>query len=126
VGYRLLADVVVAIHFAFLAFVVIGGFLALRRPWVIWAHLAAAGWALAIVVVPGLECPLTYAENWARARAGLGTYGGGFIDRYVENVLYPARFTPLVQALVAASVLTSWYLVIRSRRGAPTATGDLR
>jgi hypothetical protein len=116
VGYRLLADVVVVFHFAFLGFLICGGFLALRWPRVIWAHLAAAVWAVAIVTVPGLVCPLTTAENWARVRAGIGAYSGGFIDRYIENVLYPVRYTPLVQALVAVAVLTSWCLVIRVRR----------
>lgn len=115
-GYRLLADAVVVIHFAFLAYVIGGGFLALRLRWAIWPHLAASAWAVAIVTVPGLVCPLTTAENWARHRAGDASYTGGFIDRYIENVLYPARLTPLVQVLVAAAVITSWILVVRARR----------
>ncbi len=115
-GYRGLAEVVVVIHFVFLAYVIGGGFLALRWRRTIWAHLAASAWAIAIITVPGLTCPLTRAENWARHRGGDASYTGGFIDRYIEGVLYPARFTPLVQVLVGASVLTSWFLFVRSRR----------
>jgi hypothetical protein len=113
--YRALADTVVAAHFAFLVFVLFGGFAAVRWRWLRWAHLAAVGWAVAIVAVPGLVCPLTVAENWARERAGLSSYTGGFIDRHVEGVLYPARYTPLVQAAVALLVLSSWVVCWRAR-----------
>jgi Protein of Unknown function (DUF2784) len=121
VGYRVLAAVVVAVHFAVLGYIVVGGFIALRWRRTIWAHFAAAAWALAIVTVPSLVCPLTTAENWARERGGYGAYRGGFINRYVENVIYPASLTPFVQALVAIAVLTSWFLVYRSRRPPSTA-----
>jgi hypothetical protein len=113
--YGALADAVVATHFAFLAFVLFGGFAAVHWRWLRWPHVAAVGWALAIVVVPGLLCPLTVAENWARRRAGHTSYSGGFIDRYVEGVIYPARFTPLVQVVVVLLVLTSWLLWWRVR-----------
>jgi hypothetical protein len=115
-GYRVAADVVVVIHFAFLAYVIGGGFLALRWRWSIWPHLGACTWAIAILTVPGLVCPLTTAEAWARHRAGDASYSGAFINQYIEGVLYPARLTPLVEVLVGASVLTSWALVIRLRR----------
>jgi hypothetical protein len=116
VGYRWLAGVVVGVHFVFLGYVLSGGFIALRWRWTIWPHIAASVWAISIVTIPGLVCPLTTAENWARHRAGYASYTGGFINRYIENVLYPARLTPLVQVLVGLSVLTSWFLFVRSRR----------
>lgn len=115
-GYRVLADAIVAVHFVFLGYVVVGGFIALRWRWTIWTHLAAGAWAVAIVTVPGLVCPLTRAQNWAAHRGGEAQYTGGFIDRYVENVLYPARYTPVVQVLVGLAVLTSWALFYRSGR----------
>ncbi|WP_432420659.1 DUF2784 domain-containing protein [Nocardia farcinica] len=67
-GYRLLADLTACAHFAFVAYVVLGGFLAWWRPWAFWPHLAAAGWGLGSVVA-GYDCPLTDLENWARRRA---------------------------------------------------------
>ena len=42
VGYRLLADLTMLVHFTFLAFVVFGGFLAWNWPRVIWSHLLTA------------------------------------------------------------------------------------
>lgn len=115
-GYRAVVVAVVAVHFAFLAFVIAGGYLALRRRRLIWAHAAACAWAVAIVTWPGLLCPLTVAENWARRHAGMSSYTEGFIDRYVKGVLYPAGYTTAVQALVAVAVLTSWILWYRRWR----------
>ena len=107
-AYRLLADVVMVVHFGFIAFVVLGGFLAWRWRWVVWAHVPAALWGLSIVTV-GTPCPLTWAEDWARARAGQqGLKPTGFIDTYLEGVIYPTQYASLLQALAGAAVLISW------------------
>ena len=115
----MLVAVVVAVHFAFLAWVIAGGFAALWRRWLIWVHLAVIGWAVAILTVPGLLCPLTVAENWARRRAGLSSYTGGFIDRYVQGHLYPTAGTPIVQAAIAVAVVLSWALLYRRTHRRP-------
>ncbi|HEY1488296.1 MAG TPA: DUF2784 domain-containing protein, partial [Micromonosporaceae bacterium] len=125
-AYRWLADAIVGVHFAFLGYVIVGGFLALRWRRTIWTHLIACAWAVAIVTAPGLLCPLTIAQNWAMHRAGEPQFTGGFIDRYVENVIYPARYTPIVQALVALIVIASWVLAYRRRDHISHRTSDLR
>ena len=84
--YPLLADIVLTLHVAVVAFVVGGLVLVLAgnlRGWrwvnALWfrlAHLAA----IVIVVAEtwlGLLCPLTTLEMWLRARAGVVGYGGG-------------------------------------------------
>jgi hypothetical protein len=117
--YRLLVTAILVAHFAFVAYVVVGGLPAIRWPKLFWPHLVAAGWGLLVVAVP-LTCPLTRAENWARVRAGEAVSSKGFIDRYIEGVLYPARFTEALHVLVAVVVLGSWLLAYRrwrSRRG---------
>jgi hypothetical protein len=117
-GYRELVTVILAVHFAYLAFVVFGGFLSWRWPRLFWPHLAAAVWGLAVVAL-SLRCPLTTAENWAREQAGLAPQARGFIDRYIEGVLYPARYTVLLQTLAGLLVIGSWagaYLFRRNRR----------
>lgn len=102
-----LVSVILVVHFGYLAFVVVGGFLAWRWPRVFWVHLAAAAWGLAVVGIP-LTCPLTTAENWARRQAGQTEQSAGFIDRYIEGVLYPQRFTLVLQVLVGVTVVGSW------------------
>jgi hypothetical protein len=114
-GYRFLVTAILAVHFAFLAYVLAGGFLAIRWPRLIWPHLVAAGWGLLVILVP-VTCPLTWAENWARQRAGEHALTKGFIDRYIEGVIYPARYTRLIDVLVALVVLGSWLIVYSRRR----------
>jgi hypothetical protein len=66
---RVLGDVVVLAHVAFVTFVVLGGLLVLRRPRVAVVHLAAVAWGV-LVELAGLTCPLTPLENRLRERAG--------------------------------------------------------
>jgi hypothetical protein len=122
VVYGAVRDAAMLVHFAFLVFVAVGGFLAWRWHRLIWAHLAVAAWAFLIVTV-GQPCPLTGIEDWARERAGQERLRGtGFIDNYLEGVVYPARYTGLLQTLIALAVAVSWagYLA-RRRRRAPAA-----
>jgi hypothetical protein len=115
VPWLLLADGVALVHGAFLAYVVLGGLVALRWPRTLPLHAAAAVWGL-LVIAASVRCPLTTVEDWLRVRGGATPLPGGFIDRYVEDVLYPASLTPLAQALAAALVLGSWAtLLSRSR-----------
>jgi hypothetical protein len=115
--FQVLTTVILIAHFAYLAYVVVGGFLAWRWPWTVWPHLAAAGWGLFIVTNPfGWHCPLTYAEHWSRQRAGQEGFDAGFVDRYLEGVLYPAQYTRLLQVLVAVLVATSWIVAYRRWR----------
>jgi len=101
---RLLADVLVAAHFAFVLFVLFGGLLVLRSRWWAALHLPAVAWA-AFVEFTATLCPLTPWENALRRRAGEAGYGGGFIDHYLVPVLYPAGLTPRIQLLLGAFVL---------------------
>ncbi len=89
-GYGWLVTTVLALHFAYVAYVVVGGFLAWRWPKAIWPHLVACAWAI-LIVGGWVDCPLTWAEDWARQKAGQTPLTEGFVDRYLDNVLYPER-----------------------------------
>ncbi|WP_433825806.1 DUF2784 domain-containing protein [Actinoplanes sp. CA-015351] len=106
-GWRILADATMVLHFAFVAFVVAGGFLAWRWPRAIVAHLLAASWGLSIAVFR-FDCPLTWVEDRARERAGSAGLSGGFIDTYLTGVIYPERFLVPIQVLAAVVVAVSW------------------
>jgi hypothetical protein len=107
VGYKVLTTAILVTHFAYLAYVVFGGFLAWRWPRTIVIHLLAAGWGL-YVILARMVCPLTYAEDWSRRRAGESGLTQGFIDRYIEGVLYPERYAGLMQALAVIAVVVSY------------------
>ena len=76
------------LHFGFLVFLALGGFLAWRWPWLVVPHVAAVTWGV-LSVAAGLLCPLTGWEDWARRRAGEQGLPRGFIDTYS-----PASSTP--------------------------------
>jgi hypothetical protein len=101
--YRLLADATVALHLAFIVFVVLGGFFVLRKPVVAWLHVPAVAWVVWLELT-GAICPLTPLENMLRARAGEAGYEGGFIDHYLMPVIYPAGLTPQVQVALGLGV----------------------
>jgi len=124
-GYRALVGVILVVHFGFLAYLVFGGLAAIRWPKTFWPHLAAVLWGLAAITFP-MVCPLTWAEDQARQRAGEAPLTAGFIDRYIENVLYPERYTGLVRVLVALVVLGSWALAFRTWSIRRTYTGAKR
>ena len=69
-------------------------------------------------IVFSLRCPLTDLEDWARENGGQQPLSGtGFIDHYLENVVYPERYTRQIQVLAALVVVVSWAgLLLRRRR----------
>ena len=106
-GWDAVVTTILGVHFAYLAYVVLGGFLAWRWRWAVVPHLLAGGWGF-VVVAFQLRCPLTTAEHWARRKAGQAGSGEGFIDRYIEGVLYPERYTVALDVLVGFVVIGSW------------------
>jgi hypothetical protein len=115
--YWLVADGVVVVHFAFIVFVAVGGLMAWRWPRLLWLHVPAVAWGLGIVTL-GYECPLTPLEKRFRRRDGAEGYEGGFVDRYIEDVVYPDDYTPHVRLAAAALIAVGWAGVAwRLRRG---------
>ncbi|HEU4647891.1 MAG TPA: DUF2784 domain-containing protein [Gemmatimonadales bacterium] len=102
--YRLLADVVVVLHFAFVLFVVAGGLLVLRWRRLARVHLPVAVYGVVIEWI-GFICPLTPLEKALRRSAGEAGYAGGFVEHYVLPVLYPTGLTRGVQWVLGALVL---------------------
>ena len=118
--YLVLADVVVAIHFAFVLFVVLGGLLVFRWRRLAWLHVPAALWG-ALIEATGWICPLTPLENRLRVMGGGTGYRTGFIEHYILPILYPEELTRSSQILLGICVVVlnlgiyTWIL-FRSRR----------
>ena len=111
--FRFVADATVALHFAFLALGVFGGF---------------AAW-LVLVVAASLPCPLTWVEDRARERAGRPARTGGFLDNHVAGVFYPHGHERAAQIVAALVVLSSWAglrAVQRRRRRADSRSRSRR
>ncbi len=119
--WQLLADVVLTVHVAVVAFVV-GGLLLIivgnLRGWS-WvntiafrvAHLAAIAFVVAEAWL-GLVCPLTTLEMWLRAQAGLDTHSTGFIEYWFSRLLFydfPPQVFAIGYTLFGLLVLAAWW-----------------
>ena len=120
-GYRLAADAVLVLHALFVAFVVAGGLLVLRRPRLAWLHLPCAVWG-ALIEFAGWICPLTPLENRFRRLGGEAGYEGGFVETYLLATLYPEGLSRPVQLALGVLVLAvnaavyGWLLARHRRR----------
>ena len=124
--YLFLADALLILHVAFVAYVVLGLLVIylghflnwswVRNLWFRSSHLIAIG----IVVAQswlGVICPLTTWEMALRARAGEATYEGSFIQHWLHAILYfnaPEWVFILTYTVFGGLVALSWF-VIRPR-----------
>lgn len=120
--YRIAADITVVLHFAYVAFVVVGLALILIGCWRGWAwirnfwfrmlHLAMIG-VVAAEAWLGMTCPLTVWEKQLREKAGETTYPGGFFAHWVHEILFfevPTEAFTATYTLFALAVLLTLVL----------------
>ncbi len=126
-----MADLIVALHFAFVIFVVLGGLLVLRWPPLIWLHVPAVAWGV-LIEFAGWICPLTPLENRLRAQQGETGYEGDFIARYILPVLYPEGLTRRDQWLLGGVALAvnlaiyAWIFLKRRRPPGDDLSSDIQ
>ena len=116
IHYRLLADLVLLLHFAIVLFVLgawiiiiagaCRGWHFVRNPWFRGIHLAAVGFVVALTWC-GTMCPLTTLENELRHHGGQSSYPGDFIAWWVHELLFfdlPSWVFTLCYSVFGASV----------------------
>ncbi len=143
--HLVLADLVLVVHAAFVAFVIAGLLLIwiggwrrwtwVRRFWFRAAHLAAIG-VVAAESLAGCVCPLTTWEDRLRLLAGgEQRYQGSFIQHWLHRVMFfeldENVFTIFYLAFFLAVALSLWLVPPRrlGRSGAaltPAATNEIR
>jgi hypothetical protein len=130
-AYQALADLVLAIHFAVVVFV-IGGLLAIVAGnrigwrfvngwWFRLAHLAAIGVVVAQAWL-GVRCPLTTLESWLRMQAGADGYETSFIEHWLSALLFynaPSWVFTAAYTLFGAAVAASWWFFPPAKRASP-------
>lgn len=120
--YHWLANTVLTLHLSLVVFVVLGLLLVIvgnfchwrwvNNRWFRLAHLATIGVVVAEAWL-GIVCPLTTLEMWLRSQAGTATYAGGFIQYWLQKLLYydaPDWIFILAYSLFALLVLVSWWV----------------
>ena len=102
--YRLAADAVVLLHLGYVIFIVAGGLLVFRWRWIALLHLPAVAWGVLLEFF-GWMCPLTPLELGLRAAGGQAGYSGGFVEHYIEPVLYSVEPDMTVQISIGSFVI---------------------
>ena len=123
--YTLAANAIVLLHLGYVVFVVVGGLLVFRWPWISLLHLPAVIWSV-LLELRGWLCPLTPLELMLRKAGGRAGYSGGFIEHYILPVLYPVELDRTMQIAMGSFVLVInlalyswllWRLINRYRTG---------
>jgi ABC-type xylose transport system permease subunit len=105
------AQLVVVVHLAVLAYIVLGGLLALRGLVWLWPSIAMTVYS-AYVTLASYTCPLTRLEKWLLERGGRVPYEGSFISRYLHDVLYPAQYERAAWVIATSFTLVTYVLVL--------------
>jgi hypothetical protein len=138
--YLVLADLLLLMHVAYVAFVVFGLVLVWLGAWRRWgfvrhlwfrvAHLAAIG-VVAAESMLGFVCPLTTWEDRLRLLAGgEERYEGSFLQHWLHRVLYldvhEHAFTVAYLIFLAAVVMTFWLVPPRWPGGNSSTCAERR
>jgi hypothetical protein len=122
--YSAWADVVLMVHFGFVAFVVLGLVLIwvgyfrqwsfVRNFWFRAAHLACIG-VVAAEAIGGVVCPLTKWEAQLRWKAGGEmAYAGSFMQYWIHKIMFfeipESTFTFLYIAFFLCVLLSFWFV----------------
>ena len=130
-GYGILADAIVAVHVAYVSYVVFGQLLIwlglvlrwqwIRNPWFRWTHLV-------MMLIVGaeaafnIECPLTRWENVLRGWAGQPVRGDSFVGRLLHDLIFVSWPTWVVNCLhIAFALVVLGTFVLAPPRRRPRA-----
>ena len=114
--YKILADIVVLLHFLWIVFLFLGAFWGIKNKRVKVFHLSGLAFAFVIQIFDWY-CPLTYLEIWLRSKhAPFLTYAGSFIIHYMEKIVYIEISRSLVFVLTIFLCGLNAWLYFRKRR----------
>jgi hypothetical protein len=86
---RVLVETVLFLHLLWCGWVLLGWTVTRGRPLLRTLHIASLLYAIVIELVPWPPCPLTVAEAWLEARAGIEAARGPFLVRVLDAIVYP-------------------------------------
>ncbi|HEV2306285.1 MAG TPA: DUF2784 domain-containing protein [Candidatus Acidoferrales bacterium] len=111
--YLALADAVLLAHLLYIAWVIFGALFTRGRPLLGALHIATIIWGIITETTPA-PCPLTTAENWSEARAGVMPYHGPFLLHYLDATVYPN--VPAALLITVAVIVCALNLLVYARR----------
>ncbi|MCX7818115.1 MAG: DUF2784 domain-containing protein [Kiritimatiellae bacterium] len=129
----ILADLILVLHFGYIAFIVGGQLLILIGGWWRWRWVRHRGFrllhlgAIAFVTLEawlGLPCPLTVWEDRLRRVAGQPGYQRSFLYDWIGRFIYfdasPITFA-IAYTLFGLIIVASWRLIPPNKKSIPAA-----
>lgn len=117
---RALVALVLAVHLAWILWVIVGAFFTRGRPWLTAFHLASLAWGVIVDSGPW-PCPLTTLELELETKAGLPVYHGSFLVHYLDAIVYPNLPVSAIiwgaTGVCCANLLLYGYRLLRWREG---------
>ncbi|MFN3479478.1 MAG: DUF2784 domain-containing protein [Thermodesulfovibrionales bacterium] len=111
--FKILADIVVLIHFLWIVFLIFGAFVGVRIRLVKLLHIGGLIFAI-FLQITGWYCPFTYLEVWLRSMHDPSTaYPGSFITHYIERLVYIELPQNLIFALTIILCLFNVWVYLR-------------
>lgn len=111
--FKILADIVVLIHFLWIVFLIFGAPIGLKSKPFRFLHISGLIFAIFLQIM-GWYCPLTYLEVWLRSMHDPSTtYPGSFITHYIERLVYIELPQNLIFALTIILCLLNAYIYFR-------------
>ncbi len=99
--FQILSPIVVAVHLAWILWVIVGARWTRGHPWLTAFHLTSLVWGIIVETCP-VNCPLTLAEQALETGAGMHPWAGSFILHYLDAIVYPNLPASLLIALGVA------------------------
>jgi len=120
--YKIVADIIVVLHFLWIIFMLLGFFLTIygffwRKffDWWLFRTLHLSGILfVGILTLLRKFCPLTILENLSRIRySPNSTYPGSFIVHYIEKLVYPDVNQTLLRicTVLVATFILAIYMI---------------
>ncbi|MBA3061338.1 MAG: DUF2784 domain-containing protein [Nitrospirae bacterium] len=86
--FKILADIVVFVHFLWILFLIFGAFFGRKNRRIKIFHISGLAFAFVMQLLDWY-CPLTHLEVWLREKHNPAlTYSGSFIIHYLEKLIY--------------------------------------
>jgi len=118
---KLLAALVLALHLAWILWVIFGALVTRGRPWLAGFHIASIVWGVIAEVGPW-PCPLTLLEDRFESAAGMHSYSGDCLVHYLDAVVYPripvAVILAFAVAVCGANLIVYLIRMVREIQGA--------
>ena len=118
--YKILADVIVLIHFLWIIFLFLGALWGRKSKVLKALHLSGLFYALLIQIL-GWYCPLTHLEFWLRSNHDPAlAYTGSFIVHYAERIVYLEFPRQLILLFSTGLVVfNTWIYLQKKKRLSP-------